>query len=145
MPLLDELKQRAHRLKAETFVLYLAARHPDTPWYAKLLVAAIMAYALSPIDLIPDFIPIVGYLDELVLIPMGIALAIRMVPSSVLAECRARAQELMENDKPVSRIAGVVIVTIWLALTALCFAWAFEIFMPASATHDLKVSTNAAR
>ena len=95
MPLIEELKQRARRLRAETFALYLAARHPDTPWYAKLLVAAIVAYALSPIDLIPDFIPIVGYLDDLVLIPIGIALAIRLVPPAVLAECRARADWLI--------------------------------------------------
>lgn len=80
MPLREKLKQRARQLKAETFALYLAARHPDTPWYAKLLVATIVAYAFSPIDLIPDFIPIVGYLDDLVLIPMGIALAIKLVP-----------------------------------------------------------------
>ena len=126
MPLLEHLRQGARRLKAETFALYLAARHPDTPWYAKLLVAAIVAYAFSPIDLIPDFIPVVGYLDDLVLIPMGIALAIKLVPLSVLAECRARAQEAMANGKPVSRAAGAVVVMIWLTLAALCIAWAFE-------------------
>lgn len=89
-----------------------------------------MAYAFSPIDLIPDFIPILGYLDDLVLIPMGIALAIKLVPPSVLAACRARAQEVMANDKPVSRIAGAVVVIIWLALAAalatLCSVWAYE-------------------
>ena len=75
MALLAELKQRAHHLKAETFALYLAARDPRTPWYAKLLVAGIVAYAVSPIDLIPDFVPVLGYLDDLILIPAGIALA----------------------------------------------------------------------
>ena len=109
MPLLAEFKQRVHRLKAETFALYLVARHPGTPWYAKLFVAGIVAYAFSPIDLIPDFVPVLGYLDDLILIPMGIALAIKMVPPSVLTECRARAQELMSQGKPVSRIAGAVI------------------------------------
>jgi uncharacterized membrane protein YkvA (DUF1232 family) len=128
MPLLEKLKQRARRLKAETFALYLAARHPDTPWYAKLLVAAIAAYAFSPIDLIPDFIPVVGYLDDLVLIPIGIALAIKLVPPPVLAECRARAQEAMVNGKPVSRVAGAIVVTIWLALAALCIVWVYEAF-----------------
>lgn len=128
MPLLEELKQSARRLKAETFVLYLAARHPDTPWYAKLLVAAIVAYAFSPIDLIPDFIPIVGYLDDLVLIPIGIALAIKLVPPTVLAECRERAREVMMNGKPVSRVAGAVVVIIWLTLAALCILWAYEAF-----------------
>ncbi|GHU05469.1 hypothetical protein FACS1894158_08370 [Betaproteobacteria bacterium] len=128
MLLLEKLKQCARQLKAETFVLYLAARHPDTPWYAKLLVAAIAAYAFSPIDLIPDFIPVVGYLDDLVLIPVGIALAIKLVPPSVLTECRARAQEVMVNGKPVSRVAGAVVVIIWLALAALCIVWAYEAF-----------------
>jgi uncharacterized membrane protein YkvA (DUF1232 family) len=110
--LLAELNQRAHHLKAETFALYLAARDPRTPWYAKLLVAGIVAYAFSPIDLIPDFVPVLGYLDDLILIPAGIALAIRLVPASVLADCRAQAQEISKNGKPVSRIAGVVIVVI---------------------------------
>ncbi len=114
MSLLAELKQRAHRLKAETFALYLVAHHPGTPWYAKLFVAGIVAYALSPIDLIPDFVPILGYLDDLILIPMGIALAVRMVPPSVLTECRARAQEVVSQGKPMSRIAGAVIVVIWI-------------------------------
>lgn len=128
MSLREELKQRARRLKAETFALYLAARHPATPWYAKLLVAAIVAYAFSPIDLIPDFIPVVGYLDDLVLIPIGIALAIKLVPPPVLAECRIQAQEEMVNGKPVSRVAGAVVVIIWLALATLCVVWAYDAF-----------------
>lgn len=129
MVLLTELKQRVRHLKAETFALYLAARDPRTPWYAKLLVAGIVAYALSPIDLIPDFVPVLGYLDDLILIPIGIALAIKLVPSQVLAECRARAQETIHNGKPVSRVAGAVIVVIWLALAAFCFVWAYGAFM----------------
>ena len=129
MALLTELKQRVRHLKAEAFALYLAARDPRTPWYAKLLVAGIVAYALSPIDLIPDFVPVLGYLDDLILIPIGIALAIKLVPPQVLAECRARAQETIQNGKPVSRVAGAVIVVIWLALAAFCFVWAYEAFM----------------
>jgi uncharacterized membrane protein YkvA (DUF1232 family) len=127
--LLAELKQRACRLKAETFVLYLAARDPRTPWYAKLLVAGIVAYAFSPIDLIPDFLPVFGYLDDLILIPMGIALAIKLVPHSVFTECRTRAQEAIQNGTPVSRVAGAVIVLIWLVLAALCIIWAYKAFM----------------
>jgi uncharacterized membrane protein YkvA (DUF1232 family) len=126
--LLAELKQRARHLKAETLALYLAARDPRTPWYAKLLMAGIVAYAVSPIDLIPDFVPVLGYLDDLILIPAGIALAIRLVPDSVLADCRAQAQEIFKNGKPVSRIAGVVIVVIWIALAALCMVWVYEVF-----------------
>ena len=130
MALLTELKQRVRHLKAETFALYLAARDPRTPWYAKLLVAGIVAYALSPIDLIPDFVPVLGYLDDLILIPIGIALAIKLFPHSVLVECRARAQETIQNGKPVSRVAGAVIVVIWLVLVALCIVWGYEAFMP---------------
>jgi len=129
MVLLAGLKQRARHLKAETFALYLAARDPRTPWYAKLLVAGIVAYAFSPIDLIPDFVPVLGYLDDLILIPMGIALAIRLVPHSVLAECRARAQEAIQNGKRVSRAAGAAIVLVWLVLAALCIVWVYEAFM----------------
>ncbi len=129
MAWLDGLKQRARALKAETYVLYLAARHPGTPWYAKLLVAAIVAYAFSPIDLIPDFVPVLGYLDDLILIPLGIALAIRLVPAEVLAECRARAQE---RRKLVSRVAGAVIVVIWLALAGLGLWWAWSVWAQVS-------------
>ena len=126
--MLEKLQQRARRLKSETFALYLAARDPRTPWYAKLFVAGIAAYAFSPIDLIPDFIPVIGYLDDLILVPLGIALAIRMVPASVLAECRVRAQETIQDGKPVSRAAGAVIVVIWLTLAVLCALWAYEAF-----------------
>ncbi|MDR4504127.1 MAG: YkvA family protein [Candidatus Scalindua sp.] len=97
MAFLAELKQRTRHLKSESFALFLAARDPGTPWYAKLLVAGIVAYAFSPIDLIPDFVPVLGYLDDLILIPTGIALAIKLVPHSVLAECRARAQDTLQN------------------------------------------------
>lgn len=129
MAWLDGLRQRARALKAETYVLYLAARHPGTPWYAKLLVAAIVAYAFSPIDLIPDFIPVLGLLDDLVLIPLGILLAIRLVPPAVLAECRARAQE---RRKLVSRAAGMVVVLVWLGVAALGLWWAWRHFTPGS-------------
>ena len=132
MALLAELKQRARHLKAETFALYLAARDPRTPWYAKLLVAGIVAYAFSPIDLIPDFVPVLGYLDDLVLIPMSIALAIKLVPHQVLAECRARAQQTIQNGKPVSRVAGAVIAAIWVVLAALCIVWAYKALMAQS-------------
>ena len=129
MTLLTELKKRTQQLKAETFALYLAARDPRTPWYAKFLVAGIVAYAFSPIDLIPDFIPIIGYLDELILIPIGIALAVKLIPPSVLVDCRARAQETMQKGKPVSWVAGAIIIGIWLGLVALCIVWGYEIFM----------------
>lgn len=123
MAIRAELKRRAQNLRAEAFALYLAARDPRTPWYARLLVAGIVAYALSPIDLIPDFIPVLGYLDDLILIPAAIALAVRLVPDSVLAECRARAREEARNGRPVSRTAAAVVVLVWAALIALGVAW----------------------
>ena len=129
MPFLAELKHRAQHLKMETYALYLAARDPRTPWYAKLLVAGVVAYAFSPIDLIPDFVPVLGHLDDLILIPLGIALAIKLVPHDVLGECRARAKETIENGKPVGRVAGAVIILIWLALAALFIVWAYEAFV----------------
>lgn len=128
MAWLDGLKQRARALKAETYVLYLAARHPGTPWYAKLLVAVIVAYAFSPIDLIPDFVPVLGYLDDLVLLPLGIVLAIRLLPPAVLAECRVRAQEHLQGGKPVSRAAAAVIVAIWLGLAVLGLVWGWRLW-----------------
>jgi len=127
--MLTELKKRARLLKAETYALYLAARDPRTPWYVKLFVAGIVAYALSPIDLIPDFIPVIGYLDDLILLPIAIGFAIRLIPQQVLAECRAQAQEIMQNGKPVSRAAGAVIVAIWIALTFLCVKWGYNMYL----------------
>ena len=112
-------RARVAALKRETLALYLAARHPRTPWYARILVAAIAAYALSPIDLIPDFIPVLGLVDELVLLPLAIALAIRLVPAEVIAECRARAAEAFLAGRPVSRSAALAIMLVWIGLLAL--------------------------
>ena len=128
MTFLADLRQRAHRLQSDVLALWLAARHSGTPWYARLLVAGIVAYALSPIDLIPDFIPVLGYLDDLILIPLGVALAVRLIPVPVLAECRARARDLVATGAPASRIAAVVIVVIWLALAAWFTLWAYDAF-----------------
>ncbi|MFN8637685.1 MAG: YkvA family protein [Chloroflexota bacterium] len=111
--MLAELRRRARALKVETLALYLVARDPRVPWYARLFVAGVVAYALSPIDLIPDFVPVLGYLDDLILVPLGLALALRMVPPHVLAECRARAAVELAGNRPVSRSAMVAIVGIW--------------------------------
>lgn len=124
---LSKLKVRANRLKADTYGLYFAARDPRTPWYARLLVAGVVAYALSPVDLIPDFIPVVGYLDDLLLLPLGIALAVRLVPDRVLCDSRARAREVLETNQPTSRVAGIVIVSIWLAVAGLLALWLYTL------------------
>lgn len=122
----ERLKARARELKREIAALALAARHPCTPWYAKLIVAGVVAYAVSPIDLIPDFIPVLGYLDDLILLPLGIVLAIRMIPADVMAECRARAQT-KNRVRPPSRLAAAVIVVVWLLLAALCALWLYRL------------------
>jgi len=106
-------------LKRETLALYLAARHPRTPWYAKLLVAGVAAYALSPIDLIPDFVPVLGYIDDLLLLPLGIALAVRLVPPDVMQDCRTQAAEAFTNGRPVSRTAAAAIIVVWLGASLL--------------------------
>lgn len=128
MALFEKLQQRTQQLKAETFALYHAARDPRTPWYAKLLVAGIVAYALSPIDLIPDFIPVIGYLDDLILLPLGILWAIKLIPPTVLTECRTRAQTALAQRKPVSWVAAGVIISLWLGLAALCLLWLYRAF-----------------
>ena len=120
--MLENLKQRARRLKAELHALYLAYRDPRVPWYARIFAAGVVAYAVSPIDLIPDFIPIIGYLDDLILIPLGIVLAMRMIPPEVMAECRARAEETAREGKPTYWIAVCGIAVVWLALVALATA-----------------------
>jgi uncharacterized membrane protein YkvA (DUF1232 family) len=115
---IDGWRQRARQLKAETYALYLAYRHPRTPWYAKLVAACVVGYAFSPIDLIPDFIPVLGYLDDLLLVPLGVMLALKLIPPDVFAECRQNAHELMSQGKPVNRAAAFVIVATWLLLAA---------------------------
>ena len=117
MRFVERLKRWARRLKVEVHALYLAYKDPRVPWYARVFAAVVVGYAFSPIDLIPDPIPVLGYLDDLILIPLGVALAIRMIPPQVLAECREEARET--TDRPVSRVAAVVVVAIWIALAAL--------------------------
>jgi len=116
---IERWRQRARQLKRETYALYLAYRDPRTPWYARLFAAGVVGYAFSPIDLIPDVIPVLGYLDDLILVPLGIAVALKMIPPSVLAECRDKAQVVMDQGQPTHWAAAAVIVVIWLLLAAL--------------------------
>ena len=117
MGVLAAWKRRARELKSDTYALYLACRDPRVSWYAKLLAAAVVAYAFSPIDLIPDFVPILGYLDDLIIVPLGIALAVKLIPAPILDECRLRAQTAM--DRPTNWLAAAVIIAIWLLLAVL--------------------------
>ena len=117
---LGEWKRWAGRLKSETYALYLAYRDPRMPLHAKLFVALVVGYAFSPIDLIPDSIPVLGYLDDLIIVPLGVALAVRMIPEDVLSESRQKAREMVKKgDTPVSRGAAAVIVVLWLVLAVL--------------------------
>jgi uncharacterized membrane protein YkvA (DUF1232 family) len=116
---MSQWAEKLRDLKVEAIALYLAARHPGTPWYAKLLVACVAAYALSPIDLIPDFIPLLGYVDDALLVPIGMALARRMVPVAVMHECRRKAESLVSGARPTSRIAAALIVFLWVGFTTL--------------------------
>src|SRR6478735_10023357 len=114
---MDRLRQWARALKRDVHAVYLAARDPRTPWYVKALALAVAAYALSPIDLIPDFIPVLGYVDDLLIVPLGIALVIRLIPAEVMAEHRARAAAA--QIPPVSAAAAAAVIAAWLAAVGL--------------------------
>lgn len=120
--MIETLKRWARTLKRDVIALYLAARDPRTPWYAKAMAGIVAAYALSPIDLIPDFIPILGYLDDLILVPLGVALACRMIPKDVMAACRIRALAISKRPRSV---AGVILIaSVWLlCAVSLTLVW----------------------
>jgi uncharacterized membrane protein YkvA (DUF1232 family) len=117
--LLDTWKTRARQLKTDVYALYLAYKDPRTPWYARVFAAMVVGYAFSPIDLIPDPIPVLGYLDDLVLIPLGVFLAIKMIPPQVMVDSRQKAVEVIAQGKPVNKAAALVIVMLWIGLAAL--------------------------
>jgi uncharacterized membrane protein YkvA (DUF1232 family) len=115
--MLKKLKSWAKNLKRQIFILYYACKDDRVPWYAKVFIACVVAYAFSPIDLIPDFIPILGYLDDIILLPIGIMLALKMIPKDVLSDCEVKAEELVRNGKPKNWVAGSIIVFIWGVIT----------------------------
>jgi uncharacterized membrane protein YkvA (DUF1232 family) len=117
--MIERLNAWARNIRRDVHALYLAGRDPRVPWYAKALAIAVAAYALSPIDLIPDFVPVLGYLDDVLLVPLGILAVVKLIPADVLEECRRRAAQ---NTQPASRAAAYVIVAVWMAAIAL-MAW----------------------
>ncbi|MCW2278492.1 YkvA family protein [Heliophilum fasciatum] len=119
MKYLDDLKVKARKLKRDITALGIAYQDPRTPWYAKLAIGIVIAYALSPFDLIPDFIPILGYLDDLILLPLGIALAIKLVPTPILEEAKTRATEGAIQTSVGKWIATGAIVAVWLIIVGL--------------------------
>ena len=113
--MLEQLKSRARALRNEAFAVYLAAKDPRTPWYAKALILFVVAHTFSPIDLIPDFIPILGYLDDLIITPGGLWLAIRMIPPEVLAEARAKvATSGLREAGSLGYMGAAVIISMWI-------------------------------
>lgn len=119
----ERITQRARALKAETVTLWFCCRHPNTPLAAKALGALVVAYALSPIDLIPDFIPVLGYLDDIILLPIGIYLVLKMVPPTILEECRGQARAWLAGNRraPRSYWGLIIVMALWAALA--CLAW----------------------
>jgi uncharacterized membrane protein YkvA (DUF1232 family) len=120
---LDRWKKAARRLEHDTYAVWLAVRDPRVPWYARAIGLFVVAYAVSPIDLIPDFIPVIGYLDDMVVVPLGIALMLRLIPPQVMAEARARADEALDGDRPGGHVAATigsaVIIAVWLVVAGL--------------------------
>jgi uncharacterized membrane protein YkvA (DUF1232 family) len=125
----DFWKKQARALKIQTLALYYAYRDPRTPWYARIFTGFIVAYALSPIDLIPDFIPVLGYLDDLLIVPLGVLLALKMIPAQVMAECRAKAEQALDNGKPQYRFMAVVIVAVWIIVVLAAGYWVFKLWI----------------
>ena len=125
MTLRERLQRWAKALKRDGLTLWMACKHPATPWYAKALAAFVVAYALSPIDLIPDFIPVLGYLDDVLLLPGLIYLTIKLLPAHVLADCRDQTDAWMATHaaKPSSRIGAVLIVLVWVGVAAALWFW----------------------
>lgn len=121
-------KRKVKLLKAETYALYLAYRDPRVPWHAKAFAALVVGYAFSPIDLIPDFIPVIGYLDDLVLVPIGIAIALKMIPKEVMEDCRVGAREALEEGRPTNWAAAIIIVGTWFLLAVMVILLIARIF-----------------
>jgi uncharacterized membrane protein YkvA (DUF1232 family) len=126
--MLNSWKSWARTIKRDAHALWLAARDPRVPWYAKALALAVAAYAFSPIDLIPDFIPVVGYLDDLLIVPLGIALVIRLIPPEIMAEHRQAAMAAAAEGRPASKTAAAVIILIWVVSIAAASWWAYAIW-----------------
>jgi uncharacterized membrane protein YkvA (DUF1232 family) len=123
----DRLKEWLRTIKRDVIAVYLAARDPRVPWYAKVLALCVAGYALSPIDLIPDFIPVLGYLDDVIIVPLGILAVIKLIPPQIMAEHRTAAAAVAEG--PTSLTAAVVIAVIWAAPIGLVTWWAYRRFV----------------
>ncbi|MED4456384.1 YkvA family protein [Metabacillus fastidiosus] len=125
---MKKIKIWAKKLKRQIFVLYLAYKDERVPWYTKLFTVCVVAYAFSPIDLIPDFIPIIGYLDDVIIVPLGIMFALKMIPNEVILECEVKAEEIMKNGKPKNWMVGSLIILIWSIITFWIIIKVYQLF-----------------
>ena len=116
LSMIEKMKEKTSELKKQVFALYLAYKKKETPLIAKVFTVIVVAYALSPIDLIPDFIPVLGYLDDFILIPMGVAIALKLIPAEIMEECRKEAEAKLQSDIPEAKAAGVIIVMLWILI-----------------------------
>lgn len=125
MEISENLKRWAKRIKRDGVTLWFAGKHPETPWYAKALGLFVVAYALSPIDLIPDFIPVLGYVDDILLLPVLIWLTVKLLPTSVLTECRLQADQWMaeKRAKPISKAGALMVIVLWIAVGIAFWTW----------------------
>jgi uncharacterized membrane protein YkvA (DUF1232 family) len=120
--------QKAQRLKQDALALFFAYRDPRVSGFSRIFILCVVAYAFSPLDLIPDFIPVLGYLDDVIILPLGIYLAVKMVPPDVLADCRQRAREIYTDKKPISRAAALAVLLIWLLVATVLIYWLLTLF-----------------
>lgn len=118
-----KLRRRAKQLKSQIFVLFYAYRDRETPWYAKLVSLCVVAYAFSPIDLIPDFVPVLGHVDDLILIPLGIRLALRLIPHPVLERAKVKAEQRASGGKPKNWIVGTLVIALWAVAVLWVASW----------------------
>lgn len=125
--MLERFKQEARKLKRETLVLYLVYKDPRVARWKRLFLALVIGYALSPIDLVPDFIPVLGYLDDLVLVPLGIRIALKLIPPEIIAECRKKVMEQNESTIPVGKKTALVIVLFWAIGLLLIMMWSISL------------------
>ncbi|MGG4129182.1 YkvA family protein [Paenibacillus illinoisensis] len=119
----------AREIKRNIFVLYLAYKDPRVSWYAKLFAVGVVAYAFSPIDLIPDFIPVLGYLDDLIIVPLGITIALKLIPQEVIRDCRDKAEEIRKKGKPTNWITGGLFILVWIVLAVWIGSICYKLFI----------------
>lgn len=120
--MISKLKEKAHQLQVEAYALLIAMRDPRVPWYAKVFTGLVIAHTFSPIDLIPDFIPVLGYLDDLIITPVGIAIALKMIPGEVMIDARQKASDIVKQGKPVSKAGAIIVVTLWIIIFVVVIA-----------------------